>query len=358
MPKTTSSLVNKIITTTPLFIFLVAPASTNYSLQEWGFGSGSTPNSSSTNFQVQGEFNQGEGNQLESSTYKIGPGSEYALMADVPPAPTITNDERWYNQLHLILDPGPNPSDATFAIAISPDSFTTTYYVQSDQSIDPSLGIEDWQTYASWGGATGFQIIGLSPDTTYTVKVKSEQGDFTEGPWGPTASAATQPPLLSFDIDTAATDTETAPPYTVDFGNLSTSGVNTAANYIWVDFDTNAEGGGSVYIRGDNAGLTSSNGHTISSVTANLAVTNEGYGAQVISTAESSGGPLAADSPYNGASDNVGLIDTSFSAIVSSVLEPIVSGRGQIALKTKINDLTPASTDYTETLTLVAAGIF
>lgn len=346
--------------TAALFAVLVFPASPNYSLQEWGFGGGATDQSESTNYRLHGEINQGEGNQLESANYKVGPGSEYAIMADVAPAPTLSNDERWYNQLQLVIDPEPNPDDATFAVAISPDAFaSTTYYVQSDNTIGSDLGPEDWRTYSDWGTTTGITIIGLTPDTLYTVKVKAEQGDFTEAPWGPTASASTQPPLLSFDIDTAATDTETSPPYTVDFGELSTAGVNTAANYIWVDLDSNAEGGASVYIMGANGGLLSPvNGTAIDSITANLAVTDEGYGAQVSSVSESSGGPLTATDPYNDVSNSVGIVSPSFAPIVESLLEPVQDGRGQINLQATISETTPAATDYTETLTLVAAATF
>lgn len=341
-------------------VVFVFPVSPNYALQEWGFGGGATDQSKSTNYFLHSEFNLGEGNQLQSPNFKIGPGSEFVIMADVPPAPTLTNDERWYNQLHLVINPGPNPSDATFAVAISPNAFvSTTYYVQSDNTISDVLGSEDWRTYTSWGTTTGITIIGLQPDTTYTVKTKSEQGDFTEGPWGPTASAATDPPLLSFDIDTAATDTESSPPYAINFGDLSTTGVNTASTYLWVDLDTNAEGGASVYVMGDNAGLLSAHsGNTIDSVSADLSSTTEGCGAQVISVTETSGGPLTAESPYNGSSENVGAIDTTFDPIVSSILEPLEAGRGQIALKSAIGELTPAATDYTETLTLVAAATF
>jgi hypothetical protein len=340
-------------------MLFVAPASTNFSLQEWGFGSGSTPNSSSNNYQIQGEFNQGEGNQLESANYAVGPGSEYALMADVAPAPNLTNDARWYNQLKLVLDPGPNSTDATFAIAISPDNFTTTYYVQSDHTLGTTLGSEDWQTYAAWGGVTGIQIIALTPGTTYSVKVKSEQGNFTESPWGPVDTADTYLPQLSFDIDTASSDTETAPPYAIPFSNLTSSVVNTASAYVWIDLDTNAEAGVSVYVQGKNAGLSSSStGHTINSVSANLTATSEGYGAQVIATNQVADGPLVAESPFNGASDVVGAIPLGFTPLVSSILSPLDTGRAQIALKAKIDSATPASTDYTETITLVAAASF
>jgi hypothetical protein len=342
-----------------LAILLVAPASPNFNLQEWGFGGGGTEQSESTNYRIHGELNQGEGNQLQSDNYALGPGSEYALMADVAPAPTLANEALWYNKLKLTINPGPNPSDSTFAVAISPDNFTTTYYLQSDNTLGDTLGTEDWRTYTAWGGATGTMIIGLSQDTTYTVKVKSEQGQFTEAPWGPTASAATSPTMLSFDIDTASTDIETAPPYAIDFGELNTSGVNTAADFIWIDLDTNAEGGSSVYVSGLNEGLLSDiNGHLINSITANLAAASEGYGAQVVNTYETSGGPLIALTPYNGTSENVGLINNSYSPILSSILEPIVGGRAQIALKAVITPTTPAASDYQETLTLVAAGTF
>ena len=73
---------------------------------------------------------------------------------------------------------------------------------------------------------------------------------------------------------------------------------------------------------------------------------------------KASGGPLSAASPYNTASDNVGVVDTTIRALYSSSNLPVTGGRASILIKAKPSNLTPASNDYTDTLTLIASGSF
>jgi hypothetical protein len=277
------------------------------------------------------------------------------MQANVPPAPTFTNPSNYYNRLKLVLDNGNNPSDSTFAIAISTDNFASdTQYVQSDNTVGSTLGSEDWQSYTAWGGATGFYIIGLNPNTTYTVKVAAEQGNFTQTGYGPTAQVATSNVTLAFDIDVSASDTETAAPYTVSLGNLTAGSVTTASNYIWIDLSTNAENGGVVYLYDVNTGLKSSVlNYTISSSSTNLTAATEGYGVRVNSVTN-----LTAQSPYDGSSNNVGLVDTTIREVLNSGSSPVSSGRGSLEIKAKASTTTPASNDYTDTLTMIASGSF
>jgi len=55
-------------------------------------------------------------------------------------------------------------------------------------------------TNTAWGGATGSFIRTLKANTTYTVKLKAKNGKYTETQWGPTASATTSTPSLTFGI--------------------------------------------------------------------------------------------------------------------------------------------------------------
>jgi len=341
----------------PTSIIANSPASTNYILNEWSVGGGDQGLSTNSQTQLSLEPVSG-GDAAESTNYGINPGLLFVEMANVPPAPSITNPAEYYNKLHFIIDQGDNPSDATYAVAISTNGFVNTYYVKADNTIGTTLTATDWRDYASWGGATGIDIIGLVPNTTYSVKVKAEQGLFTETPWGPSASAQTDIPKLSFDIDVAATDTETASPYVVDFGQLTVDTVTTATDKIWTDFTTNAVGGGVVYIAGDNDGLLSSaTSHTIAGVSSDLSAEAEGFGLITNSITESSGGPYTADSPFDGSGDTVGSTGTTLIPLATS-LAPIWDGRQSLDVKTIISQLTPAASDYTETLTLVAAGTF
>lgn len=332
--------------------------SSNYKLKSYVTGVSGSSDMSSTSYHVEGTAGEQSGDEMSSTTYKGLPGYYPTQQANVPGAPTVTNvDSDHYNQLLVQIDNGANPTDTVFAIAISSDNFTTTQYVQSDHTVGSTLGIEDYQTYADWGGASGFTVIGLSPTTTYYFKVKAMQGDFTETGYGPTTNEATIDPYLTFDIDVASTDTETDPPFEISFGNLSTS-VTTATDKIWVDFATNGEAGGVVYVQGTNAGLASaSTGHTIASASSNLATASSGFGLQVSAVSETSGGPLAAVSPYDGSADNVGVVDTTIRNAVTTS-DPIHGGRITMTLKAKVDSLTPAATDYTETITVTGSGSF
>jgi hypothetical protein len=334
------------------------PASSNFKLNSFGFGNGGTANSGSANYRVNGLSGQVAGSAT-SSNYKVGAGENYEKQANVPIIAISNDTGAWYNKLRVTVDPQNNPSDALFAIAISTDGFTTTQYVHSDLTIGSTLSFTDYQTYAAWGGATGVIIGGLHPSTVYSVKAKAYRGKFTESGYGPVASASTVSPQLSFDIDVSAIDTSTSPPYEVDFGSLLVSTVTDSPQRVWISLDTNAESGGMVYMSGQNAGLKSAHAnYTIGSVTGDLGTLAEGFGVQGASTAQTSGGPLALDTPYNGAAGNVGVEDTTIRQVFDTTGAPIVAGRGSFFLVAKTKPLTPASADYTETMTAIASASF
>lgn len=339
-----------------VFVF---PASSNYRLDNFQIGPGGSDDSASTNYQMETVVGEQSDDGQASSNYQLGLGLEFVQMANTPPAPTWLNGGNYYNKLRLIIDEGNNSADTEYAVAISDDDFTTTRYVQDDFTVGDVLGSEDWQTYTDWGGASGEFVVGLQEDTTYKVMVKARQGLYTEGTWGPVATADTDPLSLEFDIDVAATDQETVPPYAIDFGDLTIGAVNDATDKVWVDIATNGEGGAYVYIYGDSGGLYSaSKVNSITSVTGNLAVLDEGYGVRVDTTSETSGGPLIAESPYDGAADNVGTIDTAINVIYSSSSSSVVGGRGSAVFKAKVDALTPAASDYSILITVIASATF
>lgn len=341
----------------PLFIFFVLPASTDYRLKSYEFGGGGGT-AQSAGYSVEGVVGQTAGSQT-SGTYGVGSGLIFVQNANVPAAPTFVNSANWYNKLKFTITTSNNPTDAKFAIAISTDNFATTNYIQSDNTIGATLGIEDFQTYTTWGGASGAYVTGLSASTTYYIKVKATQGKYTESAWGPVASAATVGSRLSFDIDVAPTDSETASPYAVNMGTLAAGSVNTATDKVWIDLDTNGESGGYVYVYDQYNGLRSAvTNYTITSASSDLTSVSEGFGIQSASVNQSSGGPIAAQSPYNGAGNNVGIVDTLIRTIYTSSNLPVTSGRASFYIKAKPNNITPASSDYTDTLTLIATASF
>jgi hypothetical protein len=340
------------------FIFLVLPASSTYELRDFGFGSGGTENSTSSNYALEALTGEQQGGKLSGTNYGLGSGLLFTNQANVPVAPTFVNDGDYYSKLRLTINESGNPSDTKYAIAISTDNFVTTQYVQDDNRTGSALGLEDYRTYSSFGSGSGFLILGLSPNTTYQVKVKAWQGKFTETGYGPSASVATIGATLTFDIDVASTNTETSSPFTTGFGDLLPSTITTSGEKIWVDFDTNGENGGMVFVSGLNSGLRSSSiNHTINALTTNLTSVSEGYGAQGSSASQTSGGPFVLETAYSVSGDNVATIDTTVRPIFSSTT-PVEAGRGAFELKAKASSVTPAAGDYQETLTVVSAANF
>lgn len=338
----------------------VPPASGNYKLMDFGFGAGGTATSSSSNYSLFGTVGQVDQGSPSSSNYFIGAGLEYTLQASVAAAPTFTNPSNWYNKLKLVINRGgDDPSDTQYAIRIASGS-GQFQYVQNDNTVGDALGLEDWQSYSAWGGSTGINIIGLFPGTTYTVRVAAKQGQFfTQFMWSPASSASTSNPSLSFDIDIAPVDQSTNPPYTLNIGQLSPGSVTSATDKVWVSLATNATNGGLIYILGTNTGLLSNKaGYTISAVSNDLSSVGEGYGAQNNSATQTSGGPMEAISPYNGTSNNVGILDTAKRTIYDSSGAPVVGGRVSFTIKAKASNTTPSANDYTDTLTVLATGSF
>lgn len=340
------------------FLIFVMPASTNYQLKDFGFGSGGAGNATSGSYALDAISGEQSAGNLDGASYDLGSGLLFTNQANVPPVPTFTNPSNYYNKLKIVLDIGGNPSDTKFAIAISTDNFVAdTRYVQSDDTVGATLGIEDYQTYANWGSASGTLIIGLTSATTYKVKVKAWQGKFTETGYGPTATASTVSPQMTFDIDVSDIDEETVAPFAIEFTGVSSlvaATVVSSPKKIWVDLSTNGESGGKVYVYSTNAGLQSTRAsYTINTVTGNLTALSEGYGAQGSTVA----GGLAIATAYDLTANNVAVTDTTIREIFTASA-PTTNGRGSFLLKAKSSAVTPAASDYTETLTVIASASF
>lgn len=331
--------------------------STNFELKDYGFGSGGVATSSSTNFMFQGIAGEVETASLSSTNFRIGPGLTYTLQPNVPPAPTFTNPANYYNKLKLVINTGGNSTDTTFSIQISSGSATFTsnvYYVQADNTI----GITPvWQTYTAWGGASGVTLIGLYPGTNYYARVAAKRGTFTQGGFGPSATATTINPTLTFSLQTTS---QSVPPFSVDIGQLNAGAVTTSTDKVTATITTNANNGGLVYLYGTNAGLksTTAGNYNIGSVSNDLSSILEGYGARGTTVTQTSGGPMELLSPYNGAGNNVGVIDTTKRVLSDSTAQPVTGGQTTFELQAKVKNTTPSATDYADTLTVIGTGSF
>ena len=336
---------------------LAGPASTNFQLKDYGFGSGGVATSSSTNFMFQGIAGEIETASLSSNNFLIGPGLTYTLQPNVPPAPTFTNPSNYYNKLSLTINIGGNSTDTTYAIKISSGSATfssNVYYVQADNTLGTA---PVWQTYTGWGGASGFTLIGLYPGTAYYAEVAAKRGTFTQGGFGPSATAATINPTFTFSLQTTS---QSVPPFSVSIGQLNAGAVTTSTDKVTATISTNANSGGLVYLYGTNAGLKSATAgnYNIGSVSNDLSSILEGYGARGTSVTQTSGGPMELISPYNGAGNNVGIIDTTKRTLSDSTSQPVTNGQTSFELQAKAKNTTPSAPDYTDTLTVIATGSF
>jgi hypothetical protein len=337
------------------------PSSTTYQLIDYGFGAGGTINSNSSSYQLQGIAGELEMASPSSASYMVWPGLLYTLQPNVPPAPAFINPSSSYNLLNLTINQGNNPSDTTYAIAVTTDGafINNIKYVQSDNTLGAS---PVWQTYTAWwatGGATsGTNIIGLSAGTTYYARVEASRGTFTQGPYGPVASATTINPTFTFNLQTT---NQAVPPYTVGIGVVSAGQVTTSWQKVIATITTNAARGGTVYVNGTNAGLKSvtAGNHVISSVQNDLSSggVTEGYGARGVSVSQTAG-TMELLNPYNLGGNNVGPVGTSKTAIADSSSNPVTSGTVNFELKAKAGTSTPPATDYADTITVVASGSF
>ncbi|MBI3341692.1 hypothetical protein HY024_01060 [Candidatus Curtissbacteria bacterium] len=245
---------------------LAGPQSTNYEIKDYSFGAGGTgaTGSNTTNYTIFGTAGELEYGKLTSTNYGVGSGLIWEIKAGVPPAPTFTNPATNYDRLKIVISIGGNPSDATYAVAISGDNFATdTRYVQSDFTIGSSFGASNFMTYATWGSASGKFITNLKNSTTYTVKVKARQGNFTESEYTQTAQATTSDSSLTFGVDSN----------NITFANLNGANSYTDSTKSTVlTTSTNAYGGYTIYTKETQA-LTSPDGTIADYGSANSAPT-------------------------------------------------------------------------------------
>lgn len=337
--------------------YAAMPSTSTYQLQSYGFGSGGTASSGTSTYSLEGITGEISGQASTTSVYSSLPGYVQTQQANVPKV-TLSNPSNYYDKLNLIINPQNNPSDALYAVQISTtsDFSSNIYYVKSDLTIGSSLTTGDYRTYVSFGSASGINIIGLTGSTTYYARAKATQGKYTESGYGPSSSAATAGQQFSFCLYSNASCA--AGGNAEAFGNLTAGSITNSPTNIGVNFATNADSGGNVYIYSANGGLKSTSaGYTIASATVNLSSASSGFGAQIISASQTSGGPFSALSPYNGSANNVGALATTASTILSSS-NPLIGGTAAIQLQAKPSNTTPEAADYSETLTVIAAAIF
>jgi hypothetical protein len=181
-------------------------------------------------------------------------------------------------------------------------------------------------------------------------------------------------PTLTFDLDVSTGDSESAAPYSVDLGGLTSaaprgSGLLSIPS-IWLDLETNATAGAIVTVRSANGSLksTSSPSDAIASASELLAANDEGYGLCVASATgllrtETPALTFTAASPYADSGNctagtfSVGLLQTTDQNLLAAT-GPIDNGRSQLRVGASVTNSTPAHPDYTDVLTFIATATY
>ncbi|MDI6756904.1 MAG: fibronectin type III domain-containing protein, partial [Endomicrobiia bacterium] len=86
--------------------------------------------------------------------------------ANAPSAPTVSIVST--DSLNVLINENSNPAPTEFRILISSTNWATTKYIQANGSVGDNAV---WRTKANWGGDSGKDITGLTPNTQYKLKV-------------------------------------------------------------------------------------------------------------------------------------------------------------------------------------------
>lgn len=282
----------------------------------------------------------------------------------------ICGGDGCYDKARFEISASSNPPDTLYGVQISTDNFIsdTRYIDGSTFRPESSYDINDFRTEAVWE-TEDFNIQGLSPNTTYYLRVSALHGDFTQSDNSIIAYATTVVGSVEFDIDIAistGTDTETAPPYSITFTDSTAlipgASATTASTLVWLDINSSSIGGVSIIQNGKNGGLYSpTTTQTINSDTEDLDISlAEGFGLQsYYIDYYSSGyfGELTAETNYTGSLNNVGVVSTTANKIYSGD-GPIKDGRVALYLKARAGTDKEAASDYGEEIYFVLVPLY
>jgi hypothetical protein len=145
-------------------------------------------------------------------------------------------------------------------------------------------------------------------------------------------------------------------------GTLSTGSVTPSPTPRQATVNTNAKNGWIVWAKDANTGLTSSGAaYTIPSTTPGTASTlvagTNGYNMGVTSSQAGGTGDLVVTPAYAGSTSTGAGLDTSLRAIATSD-GTAVTANLTMTNNVAISNIAPAATDYTDTITVVGAGLF
>ncbi len=292
-----------------------------------------------------------------------------------------------YDRAKVEIDAQDNPSDTLYLLKVDDVTNSQTYYVQSDHTLGASFDLTSFMTICQLEGRDvndtacddsgdgnwnvslqRYDVYGLLINTQYNISASAMSGDFTETRFSPTVTATTVSPTISFDIDVAATDTDSPAPYSIDLGEITSFAVNTAADRIWLDMGSNSINGVNVYVRDLNNGLHSPTTlETIPSESEDLGTDSNhtgGFGLKVGGKTQGGLGPLQASATFDTAGSNdVGAISTTnsllfFTDTSSANLGQVSVSRSSVYVKARSAIADLPSADLSDEITFISVANF
>ncbi len=273
-------------------------------------------------------------------------------------------------------------------------TFPTGYTLGSAANFTVNTTNTAWPT-----GGTAWPSIATATDVTSQV-VTFPSGDLTVGTlycfnWANSAAVTVKSSATSSNTGTVTTRTNV--PATIDsadyntasisddqivvtatvpsvfsfalsgntdaLGTLSTGSVTTSSTPRTATVNTNAKNGWQVWARDSSTGLNSSSASsTISSTTpgtnSTLVAGTTGYNTGITSSQVGGSGTITVAAPFvgTGAGQGGGL-DTSLRSLATST-GPADTAVLTIKNNVAISPTVPAATDYTDTITIIGAGLF
>ena len=392
------------------YVFAQNLESTNYRIEDPTVDNGGGVTESSSFSFLAAIGNPTADARLTSGSYELKSGFPNGILANVPKVQCFETDTNsgnttclyfpngngaqgecgtpgCYNRAKIEVDDQNNPLDTLYLVQIVDDTNSVTYYLQSNHTLGTAYDINDFLTQCELEGRDAddtacddsgdpnwdadlqsMNVLGLHPNTQYTASITALNGDFTGTRYSTTVTETTSSAALTFDIDVAATDTETNAEYTLDLGEIFYTSVTTGTNRIWLDLGTNNLYGANIFVRDSNSSLLSAlTGESIPSESEDLATdpnNNGGYGLKIQTFTQNSLGPLQANATYNtGGAQQVGAMTTSnaqilFTDTTSSNVGPILAGRAQIMVKARSAQQDIAAPDLLDNITFIAVGNF
>ena len=126
-------------------------------------------------------------------SYWSNPITKYTY-ANSPLTPTVTPISS--SSFSVLISPNSNPSNTTYAVAISSDNWNTTNYIQSSRTTWTSAL---YQTCSSWGMwsscTTPFVLTWFSWSTSYQIKTIAKNWDWISTSFSPSSLIITYPSL-------------------------------------------------------------------------------------------------------------------------------------------------------------------